>query len=48
MLPSVNESFDIRPIGVFEGFLQELWKQNNSTELSVMADGELVVNFLKI
>lgn len=48
MLPSVNESFDIRPTGVFEGFLQELWKQNNSTELSVMADGELVVNFLKI
>lgn len=48
MLPSVNESFDIRPTGVLKAACRSYGEQNNSTELSVMADSELIVNFLKI
>lgn len=41
----MNKRFDIRSIGVLKVSCRSYGEQNNSTELSVMADSELIVNF---
>lgn len=48
MLPNMSKSFAIRPTGVLKASCRSYGEQNNSIELSVMADSELIVNFLKI